>query len=134
MEEKSKKRFWKGVLTGALGMLLAIAIVIGVLVMSNSFVIGIVPNTSANTSQSGTVPISTAVRSKLDVLETYVKSSFLFDTDEENLANGVYKGYIAALNDPYSEYYTKEEYEEMNESIDGSYYGIGVMEVGGKRS
>ena len=117
MEEKSKKRFWKGVLTGALGMLLAIAIVIGVLVMSNSFVIGIVPNTSANTSQSGTVPISTAVRSKLDVLETYVKSSFLFDTDEENLANGVYKGYIAALNDPYSEYYTKEEYEEMIEKI-----------------
>ena len=36
MEEKSKKRFWKGVLTGALGMLLAIAIVIGVLVISQS--------------------------------------------------------------------------------------------------
>ncbi len=127
MEEKSKKRFWKGVFIGALGMLLTISVIIGVLFMSDSLIISIIPNTSTNASQSEAVPISTAVQSKLDILEKYVKSSFLFDIDEEELANGVYKGYVAALNDPYSEYYTKEEYEEMNESIDGTYYGIGVM-------
>lgn len=127
MEEKSNKKFWKGVLAGILGVLLTISIVFGILVANNVIVIDFYNGTMRQASQSGTVPISTTVQSKLNVLEKYVYSSFLFDIDEEQQADGVYKGYIAALGDPYSEYYTEEEFEKMNESISGTYYGIGVM-------
>ncbi len=127
MEEKSNKKFWKGVLAGTLGMLLTISVIFGVLVANDFVIISPYNGDMKQTSQSGTVPIGTAVQSKLDVLEKYVQSGFLFDIDEEQQANGVYKGYVAALNDPYSEYYTKEEFEAMNESISGTYYGIGVM-------
>ena len=67
--------------------------------------------------------------SKLDVLQKYI-DTFYLDSDEvkkEDLANGIYKGYISALGDPYSQYFTKEEYEELMESTSGEYKGIGVI-------
>ena len=42
------------------------------------------------------------------------------------MAEGAFKGVVAALGDPYSEYYTEEEYESLMESTSGEYNGIGV--------
>ena len=39
----------------------------------------------------------------------------------------MYKGLMASLGDPYSAYYTSEEYEELNAETTGSYQGIGVV-------
>ena len=47
----------------------------------------------------------------------------LFRSD---LQEGVYKGLVYALGDPYSEYYTKEELEEVVNSNKGVAYGIGA--------
>ena len=66
---------------------------------------------------------------KLELLQKYVETFYL-DTDdvkEEDLKNGIYKGYVSALGDPYSQYYTKEEYDELMESTSGEYKGIGVV-------
>ena len=49
------------------------------------------------------------------------------EVDEEALTEGIYQGYIAALNDPYSAYYTAEETKEMMESTSGEYSGIGAL-------
>ena len=71
--------------------------------------------------------ISSVNFSKLKVLEQYIDRYFLNDVDEQQLENYTYKGLLAGLNDPYSTYYTKEEYAEMMESLEGSYCGIGVL-------
>lgn len=65
--------------------------------------------------------------SKLRVLEQYIDRYFLNDVDQQNVEDYTYKGLTVGLNDPYSTYYTKEEYTEMMESLEGSYCGIGVL-------
>ena len=49
------------------------------------------------------------------------------DVKEKNLEDGIYKGYINGLNDPYSVYYNKKETKELYESTGGEYSGIGAV-------
>ena len=63
---------------------------------------------------------------KLRFLEALIDQEYLGEKDEDDLAEGLYKGLIYGLGDVYSCYYTKEEYEQENSSTEGSYVGIGV--------
>ena len=67
------------------------------------------------------------VDEKLDLLKGMVDRLFLYDADEAAMAEGIYKVFIAGLGDPYTVYYTAEEYKDMMESSDGEYVGIGVQ-------
>lgn len=74
---------------------------------------------------------------KLQYLEKLIDEEYLEKKNEDDLAEGLYAGLISGLNDPYSRYYTAEQYEEENTSSEGSYTGIGVVmqqdtEGGGK--
>ena len=64
---------------------------------------------------------------KLRVLEDLVDEIYLGRKDEEQLAEGMYKGLIYGLGDEYSCYYTAEEYEQANSSSEGTYEGVGVL-------
>lgn len=65
---------------------------------------------------------------KLKLLEQCVDQYFLFDgADAQTYRDSIYKGFMAALDDPYSCYYTAEEYIQLMESTSGSYEGIGVV-------
>jgi carboxyl-terminal processing protease len=64
---------------------------------------------------------------KIKYLEDFVKKYYLYDVDEKDFEVGKLKGVVAALNDPYSEYYTKEEYKKLMEFTTGKFYGIGVI-------
>ena len=65
--------------------------------------------------------------SRLEALEDLIDQYYLGEKDEEKLAQGVYHGLIYGLGDPYSRYYTPEEYVEESSVSDGSYDGIGVL-------
>jgi C-terminal processing peptidase-3. Serine peptidase. MEROPS family S41A len=41
--------------------------------------------------------------------------------------DGQLKGMVNALNDPYSIYMTKDEYESFNAETDGEYGGVGII-------
>ena len=49
-----------------------------------------------------------------------------FLASDKDLTEGAYKGYIQGLGDQYSNYMTKEEYQEDLESYSGEYSGIGI--------
>lgn len=66
------------------------------------------------------------VMEKLAFLEYLVDNLYLEDVDQDKLAEGIYKGFIGSLNDPYSTYYTEEEYKSLMESSSGIYCGIGA--------
>lgn len=66
------------------------------------------------------------IDSKLKVLEQYIDYYFLEDVDKTAYADGIYKGLIKSLDDPYSTYYTAEEYAAMQEASSGTYCGIGA--------
>lgn len=97
--------------------MLVTAILIGAVFLGKSFLDG-----------KGNSAIDHA-QSKLNYLKAYINTYYLGEDeiDESDLENGIYKGYVEALGDPYSTYYTKEEYEELLESQSGEYRGIGVM-------
>lgn len=71
--------------------------------------------------------VDTSVRSKINDLTALIKAYYYEDVDEEVLAEGLYKGLFASLGDPYSAYYTEEEYEEMMISASAQYEGIGAV-------
>ena len=66
------------------------------------------------------------VKEKLDVLQSAIGYYYLDEANENDLRDGLYKGLLEGLGDPYSVYYTEEEYNEMMESSEGVYYGIGA--------
>ncbi|HIS06556.1 MAG TPA: PDZ domain-containing protein, partial [Candidatus Choladocola avistercoris] len=67
------------------------------------------------------------VDTKIRELETYIDQYYLFDYEDEDVENGIYKGLMAGLGDIYTSYYTPEEYESFMETTYGSYCGIGAM-------
>lgn len=71
--------------------------------------------------------VDNSVRAKINQLAAMIKENYYEDVDEQDLTNGLYKGLFASLDDPYSSYYTEEEYEEMMISASAQYYGIGAV-------
>ena len=64
---------------------------------------------------------------KLNYLESLIDEEYLDEKDEDSLREGLYAGLMSGLNDPYSTYYTAEQYKELNTSNEGSYVGIGAV-------
>lgn len=58
----------------------------------------------------------------MKLIDTY----YLDKTSGDAIEQGIYKGLVNGLDDPYSVYYTPEEYKKLNEETSGSYVGIGV--------
>ena len=67
------------------------------------------------------------VVSKVNAMEDLIDRYYLNEADRENLAEGLYTGLVYGLGDPYSRYYTAEDYEEETHLSEGNYQGIGVM-------
>jgi carboxyl-terminal processing protease len=63
---------------------------------------------------------------KLSFLEMLVDNYYLESVDPNVFADGIYKGFVSSLEDPYSTYYTEEEYKALMESSSGVYCGIGA--------
>lgn len=73
---------------------------------------------------------SKAVNKKLKEIKSIIDSKFLYEYDEKEIEEGIYKGYLASLKDIYTEYYTVEEFKAMNEQSEGVFGGVGI-EVSG---
>lgn len=59
-------------------------------------------------------------------LKNIIDKKYLGEINEEELYEGAIKGYISALNDKYSSYYTKEEMDDVNVALLGNYVGVGA--------
>ena len=117
MEEKKNNHKWGEML------LLGILIGIGITVV----IVALFEMKNRPSSESEAVIDNTAEK-KIDELEAYIDEYYYFNDDvtTEDKQNGLYKGLLEALDDPYSEYYTAEELEEMAMETEGIYYGIGA--------
>lgn len=63
----------------------------------------------------------------MHMLESLLDNNFLFDYEKEDLYEGSLKGMFANLGDPYTQYYSKDEFSKLMENLDGRYKGIGVL-------
>lgn len=67
------------------------------------------------------------IEEKTSVLQNIIDRYFLFDEDITKVEDGIYAGMMNGLGDPYTVYYTKEEYKALNEDTEGKYSGIGAV-------
>lgn len=111
--KKTRNRFVLGFVLGMLAM--AVVVV--------SIGAGIFFSQKDKTGQN----ISDATSQKVEYLERVMNAYYLDEIDANKLEEGVYKGLLSGLEDPYSVYYTAEEYKALMEETTGKYYGIGAL-------
>lgn len=128
-----KNKFMSGFLSGLAGALIIFTIVLTIYVTQvegndsanqETNTAGEQNNTASSTEDK-TVS-NDAVMQKINKLETLIDKYYMEDVDEGKLADGIYKGLLASLGDPYSCYYTADEYKALMESSSGVYCGIGA--------
>lgn len=116
-----KYRFLKGALCGALAMLCIVTAVNGI----RGTVASAVPQLSVIGEEGEEEGFS---EEKLKRIRAVIDSVYLREDeiDDSTLTEGMYEGYVRALGDPYSVYYTEKEAEELMQGISGEYSGIGA--------
>ncbi|MTI71525.1 MAG: S41 family peptidase [Firmicutes bacterium] len=65
--------------------------------------------------------------SKVYALEDYIKENFLNEITDKELLDGQLKGMFDSLEDPYSMYMTKNEFDSFMDHTKGTYGGIGII-------
>lgn len=63
---------------------------------------------------------------KLEKVKQKLEEYYIGDIDKEKLQESAIKGYVSGLEDEYTEYLTKYEYEDLIMGVTGDYVGIGV--------
>lgn len=126
-----RKNFMTGLLTGICSALLVFTLIctVPVILYMNSkaeFTQDASPETTEEVDVSKEEIAYDTVINKLTELKKKVDDYYLNDIDDISFTDGIYKGFISSLGDPYSTYYTADEYKALLESSSGVYYGIGA--------
>ncbi|MDD6213522.1 MAG: S41 family peptidase [Clostridiales bacterium] len=135
-EVNSRPGFLRGVATGIILTLVMGTVVFGSLSVVHylrhiNSAAGNSSNASSEAEKSdslseGADQFYDQLESKMDEINRLIDDTFIFDVDSQALMDQALAGYVSGLDDPYSAYYTQEEYEKQMEESDGSYVGIGV--------
>lgn len=73
-------------------------------------------------SQKGELPVS-----EFTTVENLIKDNYLRDFNMEDVQYAGLKAMVSALDDPYSVYYTPEEFTAFKQEASGEYYGLGMV-------
>ncbi|MBO7357414.1 MAG: S41 family peptidase [Lachnospiraceae bacterium] len=136
MEDNIKSEKKRSLFTGiAIGM--AIMLVISVAVVSVYYVTGLIRsslfsvgngiNLTPSSVSSDEYLVDDTVADKAEFIYRQILDNFLFEEniDPELMRENIYKSMLLSLDDPYAEYYTVDDMNELFMSSEGIYYGIG---------
>lgn len=68
----------------------------------------------------------TYLSTKMALIKQKLDDTYIYDMSEEEMLEYAIKGYVAGINDKYTEYLSKDEMKELMESTTGNYVGVGV--------
>ena len=121
MEEKEKRNsgFWTGFLTA----MIIVFFIVCILLCIKIFVRAVGGNGNAKNDR---LLEDAEVKQKVNELEDIIDRDFIDSVSDDQLSEGMYRGIMEALDDPYAEYYNTEEWIEMQNDTEGIYFGIGA--------
>lgn len=122
--KKKKGSTFKGIVIGVIGTLLISWTGINVACLATNSQILITNKESADDGEGAVLDADTV--SKINELTAYTKLYYYDDIENEKLQDGLYTGLIDGLGDKYSVYYNAEDYQALQVSATGQYYGIGA--------
>ncbi len=134
-QNNGMKHYYSGLATGFIAALLLVACVYLASVLVTVLRGNMNPDKYTavqNTQNTGitdkqTTTVTPEMIEKMQVIEKVIDTYFYQeDIDRKVLEEGIYKGMVEALGDPYSEYYSKEDLEQLYQDSEGIYYGIGA--------
>ncbi|MDX9887774.1 MAG: S41 family peptidase [Anaerovoracaceae bacterium] len=109
-------------------LLIMVALILGFALAGGIGAIFLLTNDSVILSdrQYQTMKYMTEKYDKTEQLYTAIQDNYYIGVEDDPLLEGIYKGLLWGLNDPYSEYLTSREYEDLMVSTMGEFEGIGV--------
>ena len=120
MEENKKQKIYKII------MLIFVTALVTALITS---VVVYNYATNGNSMKITSSSTATDLEKSISKFKKIIDEYYLGDVDEEKLKEGALKGYIEAIGDEYTEYYTKEEMDSFEEDTLGNFTGIGIYMV-----
>ena len=128
IETKKKSGFGKGAAVGAIvgiaaTVLLAMLVAKIYIKLTGGYLVS-GENSVSTASSSDALDKDTV--SKVEELVKYIDLYYNDEYTTEDIQNGMLSGVMEGLGDPYSVYYTKEKYKDLQMSTTGTYYGIGA--------
>ena len=120
MEENKKQKIYKIIM-----LIFVTALVTALITSVVVYNYAINGNSIKVTSSSEATDLEKSISKFKKIIDEY----YLGDVDEEKLKEGALKGYIEAIGDEYTEYYTKEEMDSFEEDTLGNFTGIGIYMV-----
>ena len=122
MEEKKKSRIYKIIML--IVLVAFITFILTSIGMYQYFTNNNNIGTKLLTSSKGN-DISTELNKYKSIIDKY----YLGEVDEEKLKEGAIKGYIEGLDDPYTEYISKEDMKDFMDETTGNFVGVGIYMV-----
>ena len=122
-----KKRWMKKAAASALMAVMAVSLIgCGSVKMTTKDTEDSTRDTTVKMLSSSDV-VGKETNEKLETIQGILDKNFYFEEDEQEKQDGIIKGYMEGLDDPYSVYYTAEEYASFMEDTEGEYVGVGVQ-------
>lgn len=126
---REKNKFWAGLATGlVLSIMITAMVGMGLYIKQRVFPAdgqsGVLQTATQGADQKNLANADTM--QKLNVLQEAVSKYYLEEADTDKLEEGIYRGVIDGLGDPYSTYYSAQELVSIQESAKGIYFGIGA--------
>lgn len=123
MEEKKKFKVYKII------MLVCLVAFITFLITSIGMYQYFINSGNANKYFLVTSSENGSIESELKKYKSIIDKYYLGEVDEEKLKEGAIKGYIEGLDDPYTEYISKEDMQDFMDDTTGNFVGIGIYMV-----
>ena len=119
MEKEKKIKVYK------ILMLVVLSVFITFMITSISLYTYFTKNPISISAKSNNKDIS----NKLDKYREIIDKYYLGEVDESKLEEGAIKGYIEGLDDPYTEYISKEDMDTYLDDTMGNFVGIGIYMI-----
>lgn len=119
MEKEKRYKIYKTI------MLISLSVFITFMITSISLYTYFSENPISTSSKESNKSIASKLEKYREIIDKY----YLGEVDETKLEEGAIKGYIEGLEDPYTEYISKEDMDSYLDDTMGNFVGIGIYMI-----